>query len=200
MKWRTEQRKISELKLLKENPRILTEAQRAELEKSLKKFNLAEIPVIDRDNVVLAGNQRVAVLKALGRNKETIDVRIADRKLTKAEKREYTLRSNRNTGEWDFESLAAFGKDLLEGVGFTEKELAKIYKIGTSEGKGELEFTEELLEERNFVVFIFDNSIDWLNFKSNFELKRKKMVHHKTKIKTGVGRVIDGKILLAKLK
>jgi hypothetical protein len=41
--------------------------------KSLKRFNLVEIPVINLDDQILAGHMRIAILIELGRGDEVID-------------------------------------------------------------------------------------------------------------------------------
>ena len=76
LEWKTEQRKISQLIPYEKNPRKLSEKQKADLKKSIEKFNLAEIPAINTDNSILAGHQRLKILKLLGRGNELIDVRI----------------------------------------------------------------------------------------------------------------------------
>jgi len=85
--WKTVRRKVSALKGMPRNPRTLTEERKRQLTRSIEKFNLVEIPAIDADNTILAGHQRVAVLRDLGRKDETIDVRIPSRKLSAAERR-----------------------------------------------------------------------------------------------------------------
>lgn len=125
LEWKTERRKVSELIPYEGNPRQLTKVQARQLEKSLKKFNLVEIPAINTDNKVIAGHQRLVIMMLLGRRDEVIDVRVPNRKLTEAEFREYNLRSNKNTGEWDWDMLANnFDLDLLKEVGFSTEELS----------------------------------------------------------------------------
>ena len=124
--WRTEKRKISDLVPFPDNPRRLTDKQFSDLKKSITKFDLAEIPAVDTDNKIIAGHQRLKVMQALGRGDETIDVRVPSRKLTDAEFMEYNLRSNKNTGEWDFDILANWDEGMLKDVGF-DVELDKIY-------------------------------------------------------------------------
>jgi ParB-like chromosome segregation protein Spo0J len=123
LKWTTEQRKVAELIPLPYNPRKLTDKQRKDLEGSLAKFNLVEIPAINKDNSILAGHQRVMILVALGRGEELIDVRVPNRKLTDGEVKEYNIRSNKNSGEWDVELLKEnFDLNELLGWGFTHQE------------------------------------------------------------------------------
>jgi DNA modification methylase len=118
--WHNEKRKISDLIPYDQNPRRLTDKQAKDLTKSLSKFDLVEVPAIDIDNKIIAGHQRCAILKTLGRGEEEIDVRVPNRKLTEKEFQEYNLRSNKNTGEWDCNLLANFDTDLLIDVGFDD--------------------------------------------------------------------------------
>ena len=124
MKWHTEQRKISDLIPTEHNPRQLTEKQHKELGRSIKKFDLAEIPAINTDNQILAGHMRLKIMAQLGRGDEVIDVRVPDKKLTKKECEEYLIRSNKNTGEWNIDILAnSFDLSDLIDYGFEEQEL-----------------------------------------------------------------------------
>ena len=133
LKWKTEKRKIKELKLFEGNPRKMSEAQAEQLYTSLQKFNLVEIPAIDQSNRILAGNMRIQALKKLGKENDTIDVRVPSRPLTEAEAKEYLIRSNKNIGEWDFDALANFDDDFLKEIGFESQELDKIFQLDTSE-------------------------------------------------------------------
>ena len=106
LEWNTEKRAVSELIPHSNNPRIMTAKQVNDLTKSLNRFNLVEIPAINTDNTILAGHQRLKIMQLLGRGDEVIDVRVPSRPLTKQEVDEYLIRSNKNTGDWDFEMLA----------------------------------------------------------------------------------------------
>ena len=127
MKWQTEQRKISDLVEFDGNPRQMTEKQVADLTASLQKFDLAEIPAITTNNKILAGHQRLRIMAMLGRGDEVIDVRVPDRELSEDEEREYLIRSNRNSGEWDWDALAnGFDVAELTDWGFDEGELGSV--------------------------------------------------------------------------
>jgi DNA modification methylase len=127
LSWHTEPRTVDDLVPHAKNPRSLSEKQRSDLEASITKFSLVEIPAINTDGTILAGHARVKVLKALGRGKEQIDVRVPSRKLTEKECEEYLLRSNRNTGSWDYELLQAFDTSFLLDIGFDEADLSNIW-------------------------------------------------------------------------
>lgn len=117
--WLNARRKINDLIPYEQNPRQMTEKQAEDLQKSIEKFDLVEIPAIDLDNKIVAGHQRLKILQLLGRGEEEIDVRIPSRKLTDEEFREYLLRSNKNVGEWDWNVLANFDSELLKDIGFS---------------------------------------------------------------------------------
>ena len=125
--WKTETRRVRDLIEYQGNPRIISDHQMEILQKSLRKFSLAEIPAINTDNTVLAGNQRIKGLALLGKMDEFIDVRVPSRKLTEKEAEEYLLVSNRGGGEWDWEALQSFSPDLLQNVGFTDLDFSRIW-------------------------------------------------------------------------
>ena len=54
----------------------MTEKQAADLTESLRKFNLMSIPVVDLDDRLVSGHQRMKIMTLLGRGNETIDVRV----------------------------------------------------------------------------------------------------------------------------
>ena len=134
LKWHTEKRVVKDLIPFEKNPRKITDKQKDDLKRSLEKFGLVEIPAIDVDNKIIAGHQRIKILQLLGRDKEKIDVRVPNRKLTEEEFREYNLRSNRNVAEWDYDLLSEFDHDLLENIGFNEEELEGIFQDDSLEG------------------------------------------------------------------
>lgn len=128
LEWRTERRKVKDLIRYQKNPRKLSEAQLDGLKRSLKKFNLAELPAINTDGTLVAGNQRVLALSLIGREDEEIEVRVPNRPLTESEFRDYLLTSNRSGGSWDFEKLAAeFNIDELLTAGFDSLDLSNIF-------------------------------------------------------------------------
>lgn len=128
LNWHTETRKVSALIPNDQNPRTMSPKQTEDLKRSLKKFNLAEIPVINTDNKVIAGHQRLMVLKLLGREDEKIEVRVPSRKLTKEEYDQYLLTSNAVHGYWDWGKLAAnFEIDTLLASGFDDTDISHIF-------------------------------------------------------------------------
>ena len=127
LSWHTEKRKVADLIPNEKNPRTISDSQLEALKKSIKKFNLAEIPAIGTDNHILAGHQRIKVLQLLGRGEEEIDVRVPNRKLTDEERDQYLLTSNAVGGAWDYDLLRSFDTDLLLTIGFSDDDLSRVF-------------------------------------------------------------------------
>jgi DNA modification methylase len=107
----------------------MTEKQASDLTESLKRFNLMSIPVVDADDRIVSGHQRMKIMVMLGRGGETIDVRVPNRKLTEEEYTEANLRENKNVGEWDEDLLTGIDTEVLLDIGFDEKELKKLLDL-----------------------------------------------------------------------
>lgn len=112
LEWLTVQRKVNDLLPLDINPRKISEAKKQQLIKSIEKFNLAEIPAVNKDNTIISGHQRIKALQLIDRGEEMIDVRVPNRQLTRKEMKEYNLISNTHAGEWDFEILEVEFEDV----------------------------------------------------------------------------------------
>lgn len=133
--WTTERRRITDLIPAEYNPRQLTEKQATALSDSLDRFSLADPIIINANNKIIGGHQRINVLKSKG--VEEVDVRIPSRELTLEEEMELNIRLNKNLGEWNFDALANFDEDLLKAVGFDPKELDKIFQLDNKEDEDE---------------------------------------------------------------
>jgi DNA modification methylase len=145
LEWRTERRKVKDLIRYQKNPRKLSEVQLEGLKRSLKKFNLAELPAINTDGTLVAGNQRVLALSLIGREDEEIEVRVPSRQLTEAEFRDYLLTSNRSGGSWDFEKLAEeFNIDELLTAGFDSFDLSNIFDDNLEVNDDEVDIEKEI--------------------------------------------------------
>lgn len=197
--WHTEKRKVKDLIPFEGNPRKLTAKQAAELRHSLQKFDLVEIPAINLDNKIIAGHQRVDILLSLGRGDEEIDVRVPNRLLDQEEFIEYGLRSNLNTGDWDWHKVLKLPEPLLLDVGFDKSELMKLRELNI-EKNPEIKFSEELLLEHNYVILYFSDPLDWNVAKEKFGLGKVKDLLVRKAQPVGIGRVINGKDWLHRIQ
>ncbi len=125
--WHTEKRKINDLLPYSKNPRLISDKQMNDLKKSIRKFNLVELPAIDVDGKICAGHQRIRALQILGRGEEFIETRVPNRKLTQEEYDQYLITSNAVGGDWDFEKLKSFDLELLTDIGFDKNELVNLW-------------------------------------------------------------------------
>ena len=111
--------KISELKQAEYNPRRLTTKQYSDLKASLDKFGLVDPIIINSDNTVIGGHQRLRIMRELGA--ELIPaVRV---NLSKEDERELNIRLNKNMGQWNMDMLCNFDIDDLLEWGFKHIEL-----------------------------------------------------------------------------
>lgn len=96
----------------------------ADLLKSFKKLGYVETVVVNADNTIIAGHQRVKIMIELGWLDKEIDCRIPPRQLEQPEVDSYLLMSNKVTGEWDDDILANnFDEEFLLDNGWTKEEL-----------------------------------------------------------------------------
>jgi hypothetical protein len=131
IKWTHSERKIEDLKPAAYNPRRLTEDQAKQLTESIDRFGLCDPIIINQDNTVIGGHQRLKIMKQRGA--QDVPVYVPDRALSVDEEKELNVRLNKNLGEWDLELLASFDLDMLKGIGFTSDELDKIFPVEATE-------------------------------------------------------------------
>ena len=124
--------KIKDLLPREDNPRSIGRKEYEALKKSLVEFpemkQLREI-IIDEDNNILAGHQRIYALKDL--DYEDVYVRQVFG-LTKKQKREFMVKDNVSSGKWDSDVIAnQWDLDELEGFG------VPAFKIPGGDGSGD---------------------------------------------------------------
>jgi len=107
------------------NPRIFSDDNMRKLEKSLREFGIVEPIVINQDNTVIGGHQRLRALEKLGKA-EVPCVRV---NLNKTKEKALNLALNKIVGEFDSPKL----KDVLEEIDTGELEDIEI--SGFDEGE-----------------------------------------------------------------
>lgn len=125
IQWANQTRNLNDLIPAEYNPRRLTEKQKEQLNDSINKFELCDPVIINTNNRIVGGHQRIKILK--DRGVASVDVRVPSRELTIDEEKELNLRLNKNLGEWDFELLADFDVEMLRDVGFEDIDLKDIF-------------------------------------------------------------------------
>lgn len=122
IEWTIQNRKIKDLKKHSNNPRRISKEQFNQIQISLDKFGLIEKPVINQDNTIISGHQRIQILKK--NNHLVVDCWVPNKHLNDKEVDELLIRFNKNHASWDYDILANSFEipDLIE-YGFTTEEL-----------------------------------------------------------------------------
>ena len=183
-----QQVKISAIKPNKDNPRLIKDDKFKKLVKSIKEFpemlKLRPI-VVDEDMMVLGGNMRLRASMDAGLKEVWVEVA---KELSEEQKKEFIVKDNVNFGEWDWDMVAnEWESGKLKEWGVDLPILDERLEVISGE-QPEIEITEEVLEEHNYIVFTFDNKLDWQVVKDIFDIKT---VYKKNKAfeRLGVGRV-----------
>lgn len=136
---------INELKYANYNPRKKLKPEDKEyqkIKKSIEEFGYVEPIIINKDNTIIGGHQRITVLKDLGY--EEVDVIQID--IDKTKEKALNIALNKITGEWDYAMLGDLLLDLdeqnydLEITGFDLDEIEGIMApLGLEEKKEVIE-------------------------------------------------------------
>ena len=188
--------KISEVKVNPNNPRLIKDDKFDKLVRSVKEFpEMLDIRpiVVNEQMIILGGNMRFKACKAAGLKEIPI---IIAKGLTKDQEDEFLIKDNTSGGEWDWKTLANDWDQIkLEDWGLDVPEIKE------SAEAGEVDFSEFIDEENNYIVLFFDNRIDWLSAQTHFNLKTVSSKRSNGKPwSKGIGRVVPGGEYLRKLR
>lgn len=189
-----------------DNPRKNEDAVQVVMN-SIKEFGFKQPIVLDEHNVIVVGHTRFMAAKKLGYT-EVPCVIASD--LTEEQVNAYRLVDNKTNeyAEWDTQLLAGELNAIInidmEMFGF---DLEEEEKIKEKMEQPDVEFTEVLGEEHNYLVLYFDNEVDWLQAESLFDIQevknlstRKDGVVKSNMQRRGIGRVIKGNVALERLR
>lgn len=200
---------LTELIPYENNAKQHSAEQIEKIANSIKEFGFLNPVLIDKDHNIIAGHGRVLAMKRLGM--ENVPCLFVEG-LTEAQKRAYILADNRLTelGEWDMNLVNEELNALLEegfDIDLTGFDLEEEPEEDEEEERPEVEFTEVLGEEHNYIVLYFDNEVDWLQAESLFDIEPKKNLstRHDGVItesmqRVSVGRVLNGAKALERLR
>jgi len=199
--WTNSKRLLSQLIPWPNNPRQIKGEQVRRLQESFEEFGQPDVIAIGPDNELYNGHQRLKAWSKKFGDIE-IDVRVSSRPLTEQERKKLTVFLHKGaTGEEDWDMMAnLYDVEELLDWGYKESEL----KIDVKEqdyyyfDKPELEIGPELLERHDYLVFYFDNELDWnvATEALGVETVLGDQVGKKTLQNKGIGRVLPAAVLL----
>ena len=153
------------------------------------------------EGVLVGGHQRLTAIRDLGWPEVTVTV--VD--LNEDQELALLVALNKHGGEWDTKTLGEVLDRVLDSTvavgltGFDGSELDKL-RAESMFHDPEIEFTDELLEEHNYVVLYFDNTVDWETAREVFGLKTVKALDSRPGYeRKGIGRVIKGSPVVRRL-
>jgi hypothetical protein len=187
---------IAKVKENPSNPRFIKDSKFKKLVQSIKAFPemLEKRPiVVDEDMVVLGGNMRLKACKSAGLFEVWVDMAEG---WSQEQKDEFIIKDNVGFGEWDWDILAnEWDVEALDDWGLDlPKDIDEIQETNDIDDYGEVEFSDEILLEHNYIVLYFDNPMDWEVAKEVYGLKNVKSKESSIgSQKIGLGRVLNGK-------
>ena len=115
---------INKIKVMEDNPRKISGFDFENLKESIKEFGFLEPLIVNQDNILIGGHQRLKALKELGYN----EIDVVQVELDKEKLRKLNLALNRIGGDWDYDKLNDFIKDMDYGKidFFLESEIKQI--------------------------------------------------------------------------
>jgi len=190
---------LKELKLASYNPRKFDSRQFQKIKDSISTYGMKEALIVNkRNNVILHGNQRYKALVAL--NHKEAPVTWVD--LDEAEEKVFNIVMNAVGMSFDEEKLAYLVESIKNqtSMQLLLQEMIEQKKKDLKD-KGitpEMEFSKEVDEKFNYIVVVFDKVTDFMNVQTMFNMNP---VYDAVKgKKVGMGRIIDGKEFIKKLK
>lgn len=170
------------------NPRRISRQMLKSLKAGIKEFSLVEPLVVNKDMTIIGGHQRFKACLELGL--EEIPCIVLD--LPKSKEKALNLALNKITGDWDKKKLEKLLHDIdsidFEFTGFSDDELAKLIEDINTDAP-EYDIAPRLMEEYNYIVLFFKNTLDFQVAADHFGIK---MMKEDKREKIGLGKCIDG--------
>lgn len=155
------------------NPRKITQKKREELERSLDMLGDFGVFVIDENDNIIAGNQRLSIIK--GKDPDTM---LCCKKLfgyTEGELKAINIKDNTHAGEWDIDLLADWTSDLVVDLDIKEE-----IKEGVEERSiPELELIH--YEKYDYVMIACRSQLDYNDLVRKLGIENRKVVIAKSR-------------------
>lgn len=170
------------------NPRKISRQMLKSLKATIKEFGMVDPLIVNKDMTIIGGHQRFKACLELGFTE--MPCVVLD--LTKSKEKALNLALNKITGEWNRPKLEKLLREIeeidIELTGFDEQEIAKLIEDINIETP-EYDIAPRLMEEYNYIVLFFRETLDFQVASEHFGLK---MMKEDRRDKIGLGKVIDG--------
>lgn len=191
---------VNELVPYAKNPKNHSDKDINLIIKSIERNGFGEnLLVCPETKEVLSGNGRLMAAKKMGL--EQVPCVYVPKGLTEKQKADIVIASNKLVEVSGYNNNLGF---LMDNFGLNPDDFGIniAEKVKSTEEEGEVPFTEELLEEHNYIVLYFDNAVDWLQAETLFGkyITTKQALGSKEGFrKMGKGRVVKGADVLKDL-
>lgn len=175
------------------NPRKMSANMKQKLRESYTKFGNVELPVLDYDNMIIAGHQRQSVKMVDGFGDELTDVVKPNRKLTDKEYKEYNVISNALKGDFVGEILAEHFQEVedLADYGLMLDEVSAVMdKEDATKIEAEMPIVPKMAESYTSFVIVCKNEVDATHLAEKLGVNVGKCYKSQ---KVGMMHVLDGK-------
>lgn len=154
------------------NPRKISKKKKEELRESFEQFGDFGIIVVDEENNIISGHQRVEAIRDLyGYDGVVHCKRLIGYSLP--ELKAINIKANTHAGEWDMDKLAEWTADLQVNLGL---DLPEIDAVDRKVKDMEL----IRYEKYDYVLIACRNEVDYLNLIRALGLEDKKIIISKT--------------------
>ena len=145
---------VSEIKTGFGNPRKIKKKKKEELQRSLEQYGDFGLILIDENDNVIAGNQRVEILKEMDPEATVTCKRLIG--YTESELKAINIKDNTHAGEWDMDLLADWTADLQLDLGLDNK--------SGDPGERRIKEMEPIQYEKyDYVLIVCRNELDYNN-------------------------------------
>lgn len=167
---------VSEIKTDFGNPRKISKENKEKLRKSIEQFGDFGIFIIDENNNVIAGNQRLSIIREMDENAIVTCKKLIG--YTEAEKKYINIKDNQHAGEWDLDLLNSWYADINIELGNDE-----LLDINPEERKiDDMELIH--YEKYDYVLIVCKYELDYNDLVRKLGIEGKKVkIHKKRKIK-----------------
>lgn len=154
------------------NPRKISKKKKEELKESFEKFGDFGIVVIDENNNIISGHQRVKTIidlygeEAVVHCKKLVGYSIAELKAI-------NIKANTHAGEWDLDKLAEWTADLHMDLGLEMPQIE-------AEDRKVKDMELIRYEKYDYVLIACRNEVDYLNLTRTLGIDDKKIIISKT--------------------